>query len=114
VPGALLPPDLRPLPLDPAAVAAAIAACQRAANLLGALAEDRARAAAEARLEWRGPTRDAFDHATLRLDAEAAELVVELVRAGAAIGSAAGEVRAENRRRTDRRDAWARANQLPG
>ena len=108
-----VPLELKPLPLDPAAVGEAVAVCQRAVGLLRTLVEVRGEAAAAARLEWRGPTRETFDHATVRLDAESVELVVELARAIGALGTAAAEVGVENRRRAERRDAWARNQNVP-
>jgi hypothetical protein len=108
-----VPPELQPVPLDAAAVAEAVGACQRAVGLVTALAEARAHAAARARLEWRGPSREEFDHSTRRLDDEAVELLADLARTIATISGAAGAIVVENRRRTDRREAWARANHLP-
>jgi hypothetical protein len=103
------PPSLLPLPLDGPAIAAAIAACLRTVALVEALADVRASAGVEARAEWRGPARDRFDEDVVRLDADAAWLVAELLRLAASLGGAAEEVMAENRRRADAALARERA-----
>ena len=108
-----LPAGLRPLPLDAAAAAGAIAACQRSAGLVAALADARARAAAEARADWLGDTRDDFDRDALRLDVDAAELIAELARTAAGLATATSEIAAENRRRAAARDDWTRADHEP-
>lgn len=79
------PPGFAPRPVDRAAALAAVDACLRAARAVGALTEARAHAAAAARREWRGPTRDRFDDASCRLDAEATALIGRLLDAAAAI-----------------------------
>jgi hypothetical protein len=78
-------PPVPPTPADRAAADAAFDACLRAARAVGALTEARAHAAAVARREWRGPTRDRFDDESLRLDADAASLIGRLLAAAAAI-----------------------------
>lgn len=101
-----VPTGLQPLPLDGSAVVEAIEACRRAAGAIGDLADARARAAADARDEWRGTSRDVFDQAVAGLDAEAAHLMAELLGTAAALALAADDVRVENRRRVAASAAW--------
>lgn len=105
-----VPPELQALPLDRAAVDAAIAACLRAARCIGALTEVRAGAGALARQEWRGPARERFDVTSAGLDAEAAELVAQLLGTTGALGAAVAAVELENRRRSAAALAWERAH----
>ena len=104
-----VPPGLVPLPVDRAAVEAAIAACLRAACCIETLTEVRARSGAAARQEWRGPTRERFDATSAGLDVEAAALVAELLGTTGALGVAVAEVELENRRRVVAAIEWERA-----
>jgi hypothetical protein len=103
-----LPVGLQPIPLDRAAVAAAVEACARTAALLGGLEAARASAAAVAREHWLGPARERFDEGAARLDLEAADLLADLARTAAGIAAAAEAVALENRRRAAAAEEWSR------
>jgi hypothetical protein len=103
-----LPAGLEPIPLDEAAAAAAIDACQRVAANVDHAAEVRHDTAVVAQREWRGPARDDFDVGLAAVQGEALDLAVDLRLTAGAIAAAVAAIRAENARRAAEREQWAR------
>ena len=102
-----VPAGLEPIPLDEAAAAAAIAACQRVAAAVDHAAEVRAATALVAQQEWRGPARADFDVGLASVQGEAGDLAADLRATAGAIARAVEAVRAENARRAAARAMWA-------
>jgi hypothetical protein len=101
-----VPPELRPLPFDHGAAAAAIDECRRAAVRIEDVRVHRSSCAAWARVEWRGPARDGLDAELAGIDAAGAELRSRLLHLAGSIAATRDEVDARNRSRAEARDAW--------
>jgi hypothetical protein len=78
---------------SPGAAWHAADACRAAAVALRDCTDERQRVAAEARVDWRGPHRDAFDDDLAALDGDAASIESNLMRLAGVLDEVAGLLR---------------------
>lgn len=101
-------PNWDEVEFDHGAILRAADECDRLASVLDDSADGRARAAAVAGEEWRGPHRDRFDATARRLLGRNADLAMALRRLAARLRDQSEDARAEQAHREAARAEWRR------